>query len=518
MSSNRVHHHNLFLALGILTVNALALYGIYRAGTVIYTFELTHNTFERVVILGFFLAELFIMLNATGYFINILASTFFYEREALSFKNMKDWPKVTAFIAMRNEPVHLVSKTFVACKYMDYPNFEIVAIDSSDEEYAEPIKAAAKELGITYFKTPFPRHGAKAGAMNEALKVFKTRYFAVFDADYRPSRDFLKLLVPQMEADETLAYIQTPQFYGNHVDSPVSRISQIQQSIFYEYISEGKSVHNSMFLCGTNFIMRRKAIKSVGGWDEKSITEDYATSMHIVKKGWKTKYFNYTTAFGEGPINLEEYFKQQYRWSRGTFGSFFNNVLHILNPFNQLSFWQRVEFTLSGMYFGVGFVWMILILMPIFYIFFRVPAYSSDPLLFSIIYTPYLISSFLFYALTMKYRYFRLSDLIKAQSLTLITLPIYVKSLFHALIGRRAVFHTTKKEGNAFEIKPRTIWIQMTLIVLNVLAVFYGLWNFPDAGNKPALLSNIVWATFHAAILLYFIVTLYVAQQRNAHA
>lgn len=518
MSSNRVHPNNLFLALGILTINALALYGIYRAGTVIYTFDITHSTFDRAIIFGFFLAEIFIILNATGYFLNILASTFFYERDTFTSKNITSWPKVTVFIAMKNEPVHLVSKTFVACKYMDYEHMEIVAIDSSDEEYAKPIQKAALELGVTYFKTPFPRHGAKAGAMNEALKIFKTPYFVVFDADYRPSRDFLKLLVPQMENDEKIAYIQTPQFYGNHVDSPVSRISQIQQSIFYEYISEGKSVHNSMFLCGTNFIMRRKAIRSVGGWDEKSITEDYATSMHLVKKGWKTKYFNYTTAFGEGPINLEEFFKQQYRWSRGTFGSFFQNLFPIINPFSKLSLWQRIEFTLSGIYFGVGFVWMILILMPIFYIFFRVPAYSSDPLLFSIIYTPYLISSFLFYALTMKYRYFRISDLLKAQSLTLITLPIYVKSLFHALFGRRAVFQTTKKEGNAFEIKPRSIWIQMVLIVVNVMAVFYGLWTFPDAGNKPALISNLFWAIFHASILLYFIVTLYVAQQRNTHS
>ena len=507
------------LLAGIATLNAMTIYVLFRLGTVFFSFEEEPNFFARLLIVLFFLAESFIVLNAIGYFANILSATYKYNRRIASpIKFTNNAPAVTVFVPMKNEPLDVVRKTLIAARYMDYPNYEVVVVDSSDSPLRQKIQRLARSMGITYFRTTFPRHGAKAGALNEALKIFKTPYLVVFDADYRPARDFLKSLVPQMEKEKNLAYIQTPQFYGNHIDSPVSRIAQIQQSIFYEYISEGKSVHNGMFLCGTNAIIRRKALEQAGWWDEISITEDFSTSIKIVAKGWDTRYYNRTMAFGNGPLNLDEYIKQQYRWARGTFGAYFNNAGFFLRLSSIASFWQRVEFSLSGIYFMVGLIWMFLILMPVFYIIFRVPAYVSDPFLFSLAYLPYVVLSFTFYALTMRQRNIKITDLLKAQSLTLNTLPTYIRALFDAIFDRRASFEAVDKAALTRAIPWGKLKIQIFLISANAFAFLYGLWSYPDAYNKPALLTNTFWALFHCLIIVYFIASLYAAKKKPVRA
>lgn len=502
---------------GLLTLNAMTIYVLFRIGTVILSLSFYDNIFQYCVVVIFFLAELFIVTNGLFYFINIITSLTQYDRGMRYFLPLKKWPKVIVFIPMKNEPVEIIEKTFIACHFIDYPQHQTVIVDSSDDaSHRAVVKKLAQQYGLTYFMTPFPRHGAKAGALNEAMKIHSAEYFVLFDADYRPSRNALRMMVPLIHRDPKLAYVQTPQFYGNHEGAMISRVAQIQQSVFYEYISEAKSVHNAMFLCGTNMIIRKKALDMVGGWDESTITEDFSTSVKLMMLGWKNKYFNFIVAVGDGPLNLRQYFKQQYRWARGTFESYFTNFPGVWSWGGKMKFWQKVELSLSGFYFCVGLVWMILIIMPILYVFFRIPAYTSDPLLFTIAYLPYSILSFTFFAMTMSYRQVKISDLLKSQSLTILTLPVFIHALFDTILRRNAKFETVTKTGMNNEIPHDRLWFQYGLFIANILAVLYGLYTYPEAGNRPALASNIFWALFHSLFMLYFIISLYAeANKKN---
>lgn len=500
----------IIILMGIATLNAMTVYVLYRIGTVFYSLHYYSTWLEYLIIIGFFCAELFIVANGIMYFMNILNSLFYFNRIEKIFHPLRRTPSVIVFVPMKNEPLEVIEKTFLACSYIMYPRHKVVVIDSSDAPgYPRQVEMLAKSYGLDYFATPFPRHGAKAGALNEAMKVHKAEFYVIFDADYRPSRDCLKVLVPLIDSDPSLAFVQTPQFYGNHENLPVSRVAQIQQSVFYEYISEAKSVHNGMFLCGTNLIIRASALADVGGWDEWSITEDFSTSIQLIVKGWKNKYFNFIVGVGDGPLNLRQYFIQQYRWSRGTFESFFTNFIGIWGIKTPMSLWQRIELSLSGIYFCVGLVWMLLICMPILYIFFRIPSYTSDPLLFTLAYAPYAVLSFSFFAVSMRYRYVAIKDLLRAQSLTMITLPIYIKALFDTIVRKKATFVSVKKTAHTTDIPHAMLWFQYLIIALNWLAVLYGLYFYPEASNKTALMSNIFWALFHGIFMLYFIGTIY---------
>jgi len=499
----------LYVLGGILAIGAMSVYAIFRIGNIAPTIFLAGTGVEITVIILFFFAELYIIVNSIFYFINVLISRFVYRRGEV--KPLEKEPRVIVLLPMRNEPLDVIEKAFRAIRFLDYKNFEVVIVDSSDDQtHRNNVELLGNKYGFTYFMTPLPLHGAKAGALNEAMMVHVAPYYAIFDADYRPIRSFLKRLMPQIVADKKIAYIQTPQFYGNHSRFPISRVAQIQQSIFYEYICEAKSVHNAVFMCGTNLVVRRAALVDVGFFEEESVTEDYATSMRISLAGWDVKYDNYTTAFGDGPVNLEQYFKQQYRWARGTFEAFFTHMTAIYSPNAPLSWWQRIEYSLSGIWFFVGVVWMIMLTVPLLFIVFDIQAFHSDPYMFTFIYLPYFCLSALFYFTTLRTRRYSIRDLILAQSLVLLTLPIYFRAFLNLLFSRRtATFEVVEKRADPYAMPWRHMKLQLSFITFNAFAVAYGAYILPTSPRGTSILVNMLWGLLHLFIMLYLIAYIY---------
>lgn len=165
------------------------------------------------------------------------------------------------------------------------------------------------------------------GATFESLSYFpfqpvqpteREKYLVIFDADMNPFPDFVEPLCEYLEKNPKVAFVQTPQYYSNFESNRVAKAAGLQQAIFYEYICEGKGLKDAMFCCGSNVMIRIEALLSVGGFNEVSVTEDFATSLLLHLNGWKSIYFNRVSAFGKGPEDLGSFFKQQFRWARGT--------------------------------------------------------------------------------------------------------------------------------------------------------------------------------------------------------
>ena len=94
---------------------------------------------------------------------------------------------------------------------------------------------------------------------------------------WRREKDFLRRIIGYFE-DPTVGFVQTPQYYGNSMDNAVARGAYQQQAIFYGPIMRGKNGMAAAFCCGTNAVFRRTALEEVGGFDEKSVVEDFVTS------------------------------------------------------------------------------------------------------------------------------------------------------------------------------------------------------------------------------------------------
>jgi cellulose synthase (UDP-forming) len=302
-----------------------------------------------------------------------------------------------------------------------------------------------------------------------------------------------------MESDQSLAFVQTPQFYTNTEGSQIAKAAAFQQAVFYEYICEGKSSQDAMFCCGTNIIFRKKALDQVGGLDESTVTEDFATSFKFHQRGWRSLYYNHVYAFGMGPEDLVGYFKQQYRWANGTI-TVFKKVLKnlILHPFS-LKLKQWVEYLLSSSYYLVGFALFGLMLFPIFYLLFDVPSFFAKPEIYFLVFLPYITLSLSVFYLVLKERNYSAGDLFKGQLAGFISFPVYLQAAFSSLLGRKATFGITSKLKGR-NVSYFKLWPQILLLLLNYVAIVWGMNRFIYQ-REPALAINAFWAFYHLLLL-----------------
>lgn len=471
---------------------------VYMAIRILFLFLLGgYTTVEMVSAILLIMAELFILLHGIGYIVNIFKSR--QKREPLKVKFKGEEPKVAILVAARHEPRQILENTFIAIKNLNYRNKDIYFLDdSSEEKYIKEAEELCKELGIILFRRT-ERHGAKAGIINDCLKTLDHKYILVFDADQNPLPEFLNSVIPILEADDRLAFVQTPQFYSNIEDSRVARGAGFQQAVFYEYICEGKGTDDSMFCCGTNVVFRAEALKSVGGLDEMTVTEDFATSLKLHSAGWKSVYFEHVYAFGMGPTDLAGYFKQQFRWANGTISVLRRVILQFIRKPFSLSPYQWWEYFLSSSYYFIGMAYFLLMFGPVLYLLFRVPSFFVKPEVYFLSYIPYILLSMgIFYTL-LGNRNYKLKDLLHGQLLGVCAFPTYIKGSIFALFGIKTIFGVTGKSVGR-QVPLIYLWPQLVFILLYVISIEWGINRFIHE-REPAILVNAAWASYHLLVL-----------------
>ncbi|MFC1479935.1 glycosyltransferase family 2 protein [Candidatus Omnitrophota bacterium] len=447
--------------------------------------------------------EFFIILHGVGYTLNIFRAYSYKQTEEqmdkVAHEKLDKEPSVAILVAARHEPKDVLEETFTSLRNLNYKNKRVYFLDdSSDGKYKREAEELSEELGLILFRRE-ERHGAKAGIVNDCVKNLDEKYVVVFDADQTPLPDFLNRIVPIMEKDEKLAFVQTPQFYTNIDESRVAKAAAFQQAVFYEYICEGKSSQEAMFCCGTNIIFRKEALLDVGGLDESTVTEDFATSLKLHAKKWKSLYYNHVYAFGMGPVNLTGYFQQQYRWANGTISVFKRLIAGLItHPFS-LKFKQWWEYFLSGSYYIVGLAYFILMLFPILYLLLGVPSFFARPEVYLLAFLPYIILSMSVFYFILKERNYKGKDLFLGQLLGSITFSVYIRAAVSAIIGKKTTFGITQKTKGA-AIPYLHLWPQLSLLTVNYIAIVWGVNRFIYE-REPAILINCFWALYHCFIL-----------------
>jgi cellulose synthase (UDP-forming) len=255
-------------------------------------------------------AELFALVTLT---LHLFQTYTLLERDAA---RVGPEAKADIFIPTWNEPVDLLRNTLVAAKAVR----GVGTVWLLDDGGRESMRDLAAELGVAYLSRTGREHG-KAGALNGALEHCKAEFIALFDCDHAPAPEFLERTLGYF-ADETLAFVQTPQDYFN-IDSFQHRSCRIrgefwhEQALFFRVIQPGKDRWNAALLCGSCALLRRAALDDIGGFATGAVTEDIHTSLRLHKRGWRSVYHNESLAFGLSPSNVDQYLTQRLRWARG---------------------------------------------------------------------------------------------------------------------------------------------------------------------------------------------------------
>lgn len=499
MEMNKTKKRNRLVTIAFFNVMFIFLI-IYFVARTIFVAYAQYDVLEKTLGVLFLLSEAFVLFHALGYFLNVL-HTKEHPDKSPSIR-LTDGPEVAVLIPARHEPRDVLAATIDACYNLEYKNKKIFLLDdSTKQEYKDQALELAKEYNLELFSRN-ERHGAKAGLINDALESSVTsKYVAIFDADQNPMPHFLSSLVSFLENDEKLAFVQTPQFYTNTDHNHVARVANMQQAVFFEYICDGKESWQSMMCCGTNVLLRRDAIVDVGGFDESTITEDFALSVKLQESGWKTKYYNHVGAFGMAPKNLKEYFKQQKRWAVGNVQVLRSLIKDFIFNRKKMKIIQWFEHFITGTYFFVGWAYLFLVLCPVLYLLFNVPSFFMAPQIYSLSFVPYFILAIGIFHKTMHQRHYRSVDLFQAQVLSILSMPVYLYAVVVGMSKHGKNFEITRK-ASVSTVAYKMLWPQIIFWAFNLSALTWGVLRFCYEMDGGVLL-NCLWVLYHLVIFSY---------------
>lgn len=487
---------SILFILALLAILALSMYLVFRGMAFL---EPGYSWLDRIFATLLLVAELYIFVHAIGYFLSTMKATRGYTITKERVFTPVVMSPVAVLITTFNEGPGILEETIISAVTMDYPQKKVYIVDdSTNEDLRKGIQDLSQKYNCAYVHRD-NRRGYKAGAINDLLKTLSEKYVAVFDADQKPVRDFLTRTIPFLEEDPELAFIQTPQFYNNTENSPVAFGAGHQQAVFYEYICEGKNVSDAMFSCGSNVVYRADALHSIGGFDEKYVTEDFATALKLHLKHWKSLYYNYVYVYGLGPENLSGYFTQQMRWALGTLGVFKSVIFEFFKKPWALKLGQWWEYFLSGSYYLVGWVNFIFILCPAAFLLANVRPLIADPLFYAAAFLPYFIFSMGTFYLSMGRRGYNARALFAGQSLGFISIWVLMNAAVMALFNIKRPFGVTPK-GEAGRLSIKYIMPQLILMILSLTAVVVGIYKLTSSLDW-AVVVNVSWVTYHAVML-----------------
>ena len=290
-------------------------------------------TIALLLILLYALAQLNLLFNYLSAKKNKDTSVLF------DFSNPEEIPFVTIQLPVYNE-MYVMDRLLENIALMDYPKDKLeiqVLDDSTDEtvlttfEHVQRLKATG--LDIEHIQRT-DRSGFKAGALKEGLKIAKGEFIAIFDADFLPQPNWLKLTIPYFK-DEQIGVVQTR---WGHINRNYSILTKIQAFALDAHFSLEQVGRNSkghfINFNGTAGVWRKTCIIDAGNWEGDTLTEDLDLSYRAQLKNWKFKYLEDVETPAELPVVISAARSQQFRWNKGGAENFRKMMWRVLTSKN----------------------------------------------------------------------------------------------------------------------------------------------------------------------------------------
>lgn len=448
-----------------------------------------------------------------------VVATAFLVFTALRLKRREPLPapentSVDVFVTIYDEPLEIVRRTALGARAIRYPHRSYLLDDGDREE----VKRLAAELGIGYIRRDGNEH-AKAGNLNNALRVTDGEFILQLDADHVPLPHILDRLLGFMR-DPDVAFVQSPQDFYNtaaftyDVDERARRIWE-EQRIFFSIIQPGKDRWNAAFFCGSCAVIRRSALEEIGGFATETITEDLETSLLLQARGWKSAFYGESLAFGLAPASAGAYHVQRLRWGQGAM-----QILRRMNPLTLpgLSIPQRICYFASLFHYYEGLYRLVLYLSPIvFFLSGVLPIRTTDGA-FLARFVPYLAVHLAMFELLMRGKGYALL----AERFSMVKFFTYVRAVSGYFTRKRLKFEVTPK--GATDVPFWTFAPQLALMVLVVVSLIWAIYAYrfgwidydvPGWGSL-AFWLNLAWSAYIFGFAGYVVhLSLYYNQQRS---
>lgn len=513
-----------FIKLPVMSLEEKATYGVLLAGGIFLTIvfgmwwflpsHIPHNfTSSR----HFFDFILFALLSYVVWYqiINNLFSWYvtLCMRHPVPMKARPGWKVafLTAFVPGK-EPYDLLEKTIRAMVATSYPH-ETWLLDEGNDPVA---KRLCKFYGVKHFTRkgvekynqpsgPF-KSKTKAGNYNSWFDKFRNYYdiVAQLDVDFIPKKTFLIETLGYFN-DPEVAFVGTPQIYGNQDESWIVRGAAEQAFNFYGSMQKGLFGHDMTLFIGANHVLRVAAHNAIDGYSGH-IVEDHLTGMRIYSKRWKSVYVPKILAIGEGPSTWHSYFSQQMRWAFG--------LIHILftqSPrlFLKMKSRHALNYFLLQQYYFYGLSQGISVCLLALYFFLGISATVMDFKTMLLLYLPLLLIQQVIFLWLQRFNIEPQKEsglFLRANLLNIAVWPVYLLAVVSVFFGKRLGYTVTPK-GSA-QKKEVSLTLFIPHFILGTITFFELIYSFKTGHRAPQLLffailntifmyGFVVYALFH---------------------
>jgi cellulose synthase (UDP-forming) len=258
----------------------------------------------------------------------------------------KKWTVDMFTTACPGEPHDMIIGTLTAMKNVRYPHTTYLCDEGNDPL----LKKFCEENDIIHV-TRVVKVDAKAGNINNALRQAKGEICVVLDPDHVPVPEFIDQVLPYFE-DPGVGFVQCVQGYKNQSESLIARGAAEQTYHFYGPMMMCMNTYGTAQAIGANCTFRRTALDSIGG-HAAGLSEDMHTAMQLHAKGWKSVYIPEILTRGLVPATLSSFYKQQLKWSRGTFELLFRTYPGL---FRNFTWRQKIHYLTIPFYFLFGLI------------------------------------------------------------------------------------------------------------------------------------------------------------------
>ncbi|MCM2466192.1 glycosyltransferase family 2 protein [Methanoculleus oceani] len=462
----------------------------------------------RVLSLFLVAVTAFGVIQFMSYADHLLRSLYAYREQPIAPRERgASTCRVAVFIPVYNEEPDVVESCVRACTAIAYPDLCVFILDdSTDARKRTAMQDICRRYNLRYIHRDH-RGGFKAGAINHALSLLDgdTPYLLVIDADQKVKPSIIADLIPVLEADPELSFIQTPQFFRSEPHDPISVTFSYQQHIYNKHVCRGLSVNHTAMLTGSNCIFRVNHLVAIGGMDETCIAEDIATSFTFHLRGCRGIFLDTVYAEGIAPPNLAAYFTQQFRWAYGNtqlLGTILRQL--VAHPGSMTSL-HWLEFIVIVSIYLLGGVNVALFLLPVATLIFGIPILPVWlPPVFAVVLA---VVIGIQVVISVRERQYSLRDLAFSQAIFNTLAFVYARAIWYAVSGKHLPFVVTPKVAAGPAGRSRVRIAPVLLVIAAVLvSMAVGIMRFVSVGPDSGTAIPLFWACYTLAVLSSFLV------------
>ncbi|MGN6264711.1 MAG: glycosyltransferase [Ginsengibacter sp.] len=364
------------------------------------------------------------------------------------------------------EPFDMLEETLTAIQNISYPHTAWCCDEANDTK----VKELCLRLGVKHV-TRIIKKDAKAGNINNALQFATGELCVVLDPDHVPTSCFLDEVINYFD-DPSVGFVQIVQAYYNHAESLVAKGAAQQTYPFYGPMMMTMHKYGTVQAIGANCTFRRSALDSIGG-HASGLAEDMHTAMKLHAKGWRSVYVPAILTRGLVPATMSSYYKQQLKWSRGTWELFFVTYPKL---FSKFTWRQKIHYFTLPFHYLSGLIFFINFLIPVVSLFTGYIPLQMDVVTF-------LLAAFPLFSMSMLIRHYAQKWLpdVKERGFHIVggilqigAWWIHTVGIIYTLLRKKVPYIPTPKNDN--EPLPLLLNVPNILVgLISLVAIIYGL-------------------------------------------